>query len=260
MKNIILLVLFFGFTLQSSFSQVNPPRRFSLSLSAGPAFPVGVFGGKNMENAAVYFPDSSVPNLASISKAGNGFAKVGYSIHGTLNYHFASHFYVFLRSGVTNNPISVTEMEDFVNDLYRLDFRFSHENNNMLSITPGLGYFLKKGNWEYRAGIFLGYGQINYPYYEMVRVVGNETLTWAHAGSKPNLHSLTAGVNLQVSRAIGKFQIGLEINYQRADFDYSIFPRTSPGGSQSVTYDDRIRPRILALGLALNYHLTSTKK
>ncbi|MGM0947237.1 MAG: hypothetical protein ACQEW9_18835 [Bacteroidota bacterium] len=260
MKNLILLVLLFGFTLQFSFSQENPPQRFSLSISAGPAIPMGVFGGKNMENAAVYFPDSGVPNLASISKASNGFAKVGYSIHGTLNYHFASHFYVFLRSGVTNNPISVTEMEEFVNDLYGLDFRFSHENNNMLSIAPGLGYFLKKGNWEYRTGIFLGYGQINYPYYEMVRVVGNEALTWAHVGSRPNSSSITAGGNLQVSRAIRKFQIGLEINYQRADFDYSIFPRTSPGGSQSITYDDRIRPRILTLGLVLNYHLSSTKK
>ncbi|KPQ19821.1 MAG: hypothetical protein HLUCCX10_01380 [Algoriphagus marincola HL-49] len=260
MKNLILLVLFFGFTLQSSFSQVNPPRRFSLSISAGPAIPVGVFGGKNMENAAVYFPDSSVPNLASISKASNGFAKVGYSIHGTLNYHFASNFYVFLRSGVTNNPISVVEMEDFVNDLYGLDFRFSHENNNMLSITPGLGYFLKKGSWEYRTGIFLGYGQINYPYYEMVRVVGNETLTWAHAGSRPSLSSITVGGNLQVSRAIGKFQLGLEVSYQRADFDYSIFPRTSPGGSQSVTYEDTIKVRTLNFGLFLLYPLIGHDK
>lgn len=246
--------------LQSSFSQENPPQRISLSVSAGPAFPVGVFGGNNMEEAAIYFPDSSIPNLASISKDSNGFAKVGYSIHGTLNYHFASHFYVFLRSGVTNNPISVTEMEDFVNDLYGLDFRFSHENNNMLSIAPGLGYFLKKGSWEYRTGIFLGYGQINYPYYEMVRVVGNETLTWAHAGSRPSLSSITVGGNLQVSRAIGKFQLGLEVSYQRADFDYSIFPRTSPGGSQSVTYEDTIKVRTLNFGLFLLYPLLGHEK
>lgn len=260
MKNLFLLLLFFGFMLQSSFSQENPPQRISLSVSAGPAFPLGVFGGNNMEEAAIYFPDSSIPNLASISKASNGFAKVGYSIHGTLNYHFASHFYVFLRSGVTNNPISVTEMEDFVNDLYGLDFRFSHENNNMLSITPGLGYFLKKGSWEYRSGIFLGYGQINYPYYEMVRSVGNETLTWAHVGSRPNSSSITAGGNLQVSRAIWKFQLGLEASYQRADFDYSIFPRTSPGGSQSVTYEDTIKVRTLNFGLFLLYPLLGHEK
>lgn len=254
--SILLFIFYAGFAL----AQSNSPKKFSFSISAGPAFPVGVFAKKDMENAVIYFPDSSIPNMASISKSNNGFAQVGFSFHGALNYKFSNHFYTFIRAGITSNSISVAEMNDFVNKLYGVGYSFSHVNNNLFTITPGLGYTLQKAKWEYRTGIFLGYGQINYPYYEVVREVGNERLKWAHSGPRPNLRALTSGGTLQVSRAIGKLNIGLEMLFQQANFEYSIFPKTSPGGSQSETYDDRIKARILTLGLLFSYNFSSPKK
>jgi hypothetical protein len=251
-KYIVFTLLISVFTWPT-LAQSNPTKNFSLSLSLGPAFPVGVFAQKDIGNAVIYFPQTSVPNIASISKSNNGFAKVGYSFYGALNYKFSNPFYTFLRAGIVRNPISVSEMEDFVSNLYGVEFKFSHVSNTLFTITPGLGYALQKDKWEFRVGLFLGYGQINYPYYEMERVVDNERLKLAHSGLRPNLRSITFGGIMEVNREIGKFNVGLELLYQRADFNYSIFPKTSPGGSQSVVYDDLIKARILSLGLVFGY-------
>lgn len=250
MTKILIFVFLLGIITGSIHAQSKFSEKITFTISAGPAIPLGPFAKKDIADAVIYQPDRISPAVSTISKSKSGFAKVGYSIYAELTYKFSKHFYTFIRSGVTINPVSVSEMDDFFINLYGVEQRFSHVDNELFTVTPGLGYTFQRGKWEYNAGVFLGYGKINYPYYEALFL---QTLIWAHSGPRPNLRSITSGGIIQVNREIGKFNVGLEFLYQQADFNYSIFPKTSPGGSQSVVYDDLIKARILSLGLVTGY-------
>ena len=258
MNKKIILVLFMGICSGYVHAQSNPSEKFAFTISAGPAFPVGVFAKKDIADAVIYEPDRNPAAVSSITKSKSGFAKVGYSIHAELSYKFSKHFYTFIRSGATINPISVSEMEDFFMNVYGVEQRFSHVNNELFTATPGLGYSFQKDKWRYNAGIFLGYGKINYPYYENALIFTGSNLIWAHSGQRPDLSSWVSGGLVQVTYEFAKFSAGLDVLFQRADFDYMIFPRTIPGGSQSQTFDDTIKTRILSVGLVVRYSLSST--
>lgn len=241
-------------------AQSKVGEKFSLSISAGPAFPLGVFAKKDIADAVIYNPVRNPPDVSTIAKSKSGFAKAGYSFQAELKYKFAKHFYTFLRAGITVNPISVSEMEDFFIDLYEREQRFSHVDNQLFTVIPGLGYSMEKNKWRYNAGLFVGYGRINYPYYENALVFTGIDIIWAHSGPRPDLNSIVSGGLAQISREIGKFNLGLDVHFQSANFEYTIYPRTIPGGSQTETYDDTIKARILSVGLLLSYQFNYSTK
>ncbi len=137
----------------------------------------------------------------------------------------------------------------FIN-LYGVEQRFLHVDNELFTVTPGLGYTFQRGKWEYNAGVFLGYGKINYPYYEALFL---QTLIWAHSGPRPDLSSWVSGGLVNVTHELGKFKVGLDLLFQSANFQYTIFPITIPGGSQSQSFNDTIKTRILTVGLVVGY-------
>ncbi|WPR76060.1 hypothetical protein [Algoriphagus sp. NG3] len=234
--------------------------KLTISVSAGAAVPVGVFAKKDMESAAIYFQDREPPAVMGIAKSESGFAKLGYSYNAMLSYGFSNHFYTFVRSGKSVNPISVIEIDDFLNDLYGVEQRFSHVDNELFTVSPGLGYSYHKGNWQYNAGIFAGYGKCNYPYFESLLVYTGSNIIWAHSGEMPDLSSLVSGALINLNYGKGRFRTGVEILYQQANFNYNMLPRTIPGGSQSENYDDTLKSRIVEIGLQISYFLGSSDK
>ncbi len=232
----------------------------TFSVSAGAAVPVGVFAKKDMGSAAIYIQDREPPGVMGIAKSESGFAKLGYSYHAELSYGFSRHFYAFVRSGRSVNSISVSEMDDFFTGLHGLEQRFSHVDNELFTVSPGLGYSFQSGNWQYNAGIFAGYGRVNYPYFENLLVFTQSEIIWAHDGERPDLSSWISGGLFSLKYSKGRFRTGLEISYQRANFDYTMFPRTIPGGSQSEVYDDTLKTRLLNIGLQFGYSLSSSGK
>jgi hypothetical protein len=246
----MLLILLLVNCKEYIYAQSRLSEKITLSVSPGLAFPIGVFAKKDIANAVIYMPDRIHPAISSIEKSKSGFAKIGYSFQGELSFKISNHFYSFIRSGLTSNPISVSEIEMFFIDLYKGEQGFSQVDNELFTVTPGLGYTFQRGKWEYNAGVFLGYGKINYPYYELQFL---QTLIWAHSGPRPELSSWVSGGLVKVNHEVGKFNTGLELLFQRANFDYNIFPRTIPGGSQSESFDDTIKTRILTVGLVVGY-------
>jgi hypothetical protein len=112
MKQGLLLI----FMLMSLGVGAQTKGKLTFSVGGGVAFPVGVFAKKDLEAAAIYVPDRVTPAVASIAKSQSGFAKVGYYYHAELGYNFTKHFYAFVRSGTSVNPISVSEMSTFFSD------------------------------------------------------------------------------------------------------------------------------------------------
>lgn len=247
----LLLILLLANCQGHIYAQSRLSEKFNISITAGPAIPMGSFVKKDIADAVIYQPDRIHPAVSSIEKSKSGFAKVGYSINAELSYKFSNHFYSFVRSGLSSNPISVTEIEMFFIDLYGVEQRFSQVDNELFTVTPGLGYTFQRGKLEYDAGVFFGYGKINYPYYELLFLRANRI--WAHSGPRTDLSSWVSGGLVKVKYEIGKFNTGLELLFQRANFDYGIFPITIPGGSQSESFNDTIKTRVLTVGLVVGY-------
>ncbi len=249
MKQGLLLI----FMLMSLGVGAQTKGKLNFSVGGGIAFPVGVFAKKDMEAAAIYVPDRVPPAVASIAKSQSGFAKAGYYYHAELGYSFTKQFYAFVRSGTSVNPISVSEMSTFFSGLDGLEQQFSHEDNVLFSALPGLGYFIDKDPWKFSVGVFAGYGKVNYPYYEDHFVFTQTDIIWAHSGSRPDLRSWVSGGMMKTTYNIKKITISFEALFQRADFDYEIYPKTIPGGSQSETFSDTLKTRILEAGLTFGY-------
>ena len=249
MKQGLLLI----FMLMSLGVGAQTKGKLTFSVGSGVAFPVGVFAKKDMEAAAIYIPNQVPLAVVSIAKSQSGFAKAGYYYHAELGYSFTKHFYAFVRSGTSVNPISVSEMDAFFSGLNGLEQQFSHEDNVLFSASPGLGYYIDKDSWKFGFGVFAGYGKINYPYYEDHFVFTQSDIIWAHSGARPDLSSWVSGGMMKTSYKIKKITTGFEVQFQRADFDYEIYPRTIPGGSQSETFSDTLKTRILEVGLTFGY-------
>ncbi len=109
----LIFVFLFGISTGYIYAQSRLSEKITLSVSPGLAFPIGVFAKKDIANAVIYQTDRICPAVSSIEKSKSGLAKIGYSFLAALSYKFSNHFYTFIRSGVTINPVSVSEMDDF---------------------------------------------------------------------------------------------------------------------------------------------------
>jgi hypothetical protein len=248
------------FILMSFGAEAQIKKKLTFSVSGGAALPIGIFAKKDVEAAAIYDPDRVPPAVASIAKSKSGFAKTGYYYQAELSYLLSQHLFAFVRTGTSVNPISVSEMDAFFSSLNGLEQRFSHEDNVLFSVTPGLGYFINKESWKFSFGMFAGYGRVKYPYYENRFVFTQSDIIWAHSGARPDLSSWVSGGMMKTEYKIKKCSIGLEVLFQRANFDYEIYPKTIPGGSQSETFSDTLKSRILQAGLTFGYTLGLIEK
>lgn len=197
--------------------------------------------------------------MIGIDKSVSGFANPGYSYHAQVGYGFSGRFFAFVRAGGSVNPVSEKTIEEFFTDMYSTEEQFHHTDYRLFTVTPGLGYSILSGAWGLHAGLFAGYGQCDYPYFERrLTFLGNGTI-WAHNGDRPNLSTWATGGLVNLSYGRGRLRTGLEIAYQRADFDYTMTTRMIPGGSPNPEYQDTLKTSLLHIGLQLSYSLGGGK-
>jgi hypothetical protein len=85
-------------------------------------------------------------------------------------------------------------------------------------------------------------------------------LNWGYVGPKPDLNALAYGGMFNLSYKIKRIRTGLEILYQRADFDHTFTTYTLiPGGNANPEYHDTIKSYLLFVGLQVSYSIVKGK-
>jgi hypothetical protein len=135
--------------------------------------------------------------------------------------------------------------------------RVEEESYKYLFINTGIGYYYSLYKFELGLNLLLGYTISRFPYYKFVFLNSsvNPPDIFAHYGSRPNLGAFTLGTSLCATYNIfSHFKIGIELMYQRANFDYNVSPRLIPGGGgANLTFSDILKTRVLNAGLKIGY-------
>jgi hypothetical protein len=257
MKQRIIILLAFIFISMESKAQTSNKGELAISLSGGSSRPLGGFEGKDMYTAAIFRENVSNPWVMGINKSENGFARPGYYYAAQMNYGISNRFFVFFRAGIANNPVAERVIEDYFFELYPgWGEGFNHTDYRIRTLTPGIGYSYQLRNWGFSTGLLAGRGQLAFPYFKMVVSTATELQAfWGHDGPRPDLNSLAYGGIFNLSYETGRFRTGLEIVYQRADFDYSMTTRTIPGGNFNPEYHDTIKSSLLFIGIQVSYSI-----
>lgn len=253
MKNIaVILTSLFFFPFFSS-AQSKPFKRWAFSLSAGAAIPVGVYG--KTENATIYSTDQ-YRRFIGLDKSKSGFAKIGHYYNAAIQFHLNQNVILLLRSGKLINSVHTQELSDHLSALFDGRVKAEHDKYNVSYFALGIGYHKSFNKFNLGLDLFTGFTNSNYPYYEGILLYTTTTppLNWAQDGPQPKLNALMMGSSLHFSHNISPvLAVGVDLMYQRADFDYVIATRIIPGYDISPAADDIIKLRVLNTGFRIGY-------
>jgi hypothetical protein len=231
-------------------------NRFSISVSGGRAIPVGSFGNKNIVNSAIYTLEGvQNPWVIGIDKSKSGFAEPGYFVNLEMKYMLSQSFGIRLQTGSTLNSVWTDGITQFLSTNYG-DQKFEHVDYRILHAAPGIGYEKKIGNFSLGLGVYSGLALTNYPYYESILLYTTTVppLKWAHDGDRSNLKALLLGASINLNyQKSSKFNWGIVLSYQSANFDYSMTTRVIPGFSPNPEINDVLKTSNLNIGLKLQY-------
>jgi len=253
MKQLIVIVLVTLGINSHMFAQNKLLDRFSFSVSGGTAIPVGTFGMKDINNAAVHYKEGQYDRIIGIDKSKSGFARLGYGYHAQLSYRLTNHLFVFLRAGQTTNSVEMSGVSAFFTQRWKPEpIIFEEANYTIGSVTPGLGYKLSFKHFDLSLGLFGGSARSNFPVYKGTFTLNQST--WAYEGETPDLNSFLTGGALSINRRIKWIIAGIEIAYQHANFKYDIRLRRIPGYNASPIVHDKLVVSLLNVGLKLGYN------
>lgn len=256
----IIVILSMLLICMESTSQTFGRGELALSLSGGSARPMGGFSGKDMYAAAIFRNDVDPPWVMGINKSENGFTRPGYYYAAQVNYGITNRFFVFVRAGSSNNPVAEQPIEDYFVELYSTREEVHHTNYRIRTLTPGIGYSYHFRGWGISGGVLAGTGQMAFPYWERtVFFTQSPNGTWGHDGPRPDLNAFAYGGLFNLSYELGRVRTGVEILYQRADFDYSMATRMVPAGNFNPEYHDTIKSSLLFFGLKVSYSIIKGK-
>ncbi|WP_194973241.1 hypothetical protein [Aquiflexum lacus] len=256
----IILLIAFSVIFMDSISQTFNRGELAFSLSGGSSRPMAGFSGKDIASSIIYREDVTPPWEIGIKKSENGFARPGYYYAAQVNYGITNRFFVFLRAGSSNNPVAEQIIEDYFSTLWSVEVNFTQTDYQLRTLAPGIGYSHRLGNWGLSTGLFAGNGRLEFPYYNLILTyTPSHKGTWGHDGPRPDLNAFAYGGMFNLSYETGRIQTGLEILYQRADFEYSMTTRLVPGGNFNPVYHDTIKSSLLFIGLQVSYSIIKGK-
>ncbi|MCK6618580.1 MAG: hypothetical protein L6Q51_13140 [Cyclobacteriaceae bacterium] len=260
MKNLIILSVLILTLYLDLFGQEDIHNRFSISVSGGRAIPVGSFGNKDIFSSAIYTPeDVQNPWVIGIDKSKSGFAEVGYFANLEMKYMLNKPIGLRLRTGYTFNSVWTDGITQFLSTNYG-DQKFEHDDYKIFHAAPGIGYEKQIGNFNLGVGLYSGVAITNYPYYESILTytTTNPHQKWAHDGDRPNLKALLLGASINIDyQSFSKLNWGIELSYQRSNFDYSMTTRVIPGFSPNPEINDILKTSNLNIGLRLQYNFAN---
>jgi hypothetical protein len=242
------------FTTSLAFSQEKINDRFSVSVSAGPAIPLGSFANTSLEKAQLFLENDPTVFIG-IDKSKAGFAQIGFNYRIQLDYLLNSKVFTFLRLGRSSNSVNTAVLEDFFTNRFRGAVRFEHEDYQISTMETGIGYRLTKGYWNLSLGALLGYGQMNYPYYqaELLFTTTDPKLVYSHSpfAEQPNLGSFVYGGLLTITYQKNRIKFGLDTTLEQASFEYQMSNGTP--GTTRWPFTNVVKTSLLNTGISLGY-------
>jgi hypothetical protein len=254
MKKSILFIIHLLLTASVAFSQEKINDRLSISFSAGPAIPIGAFANTSIEQAQLFLENDPTVFIG-IDKSKAGFAQIGLNYRIQLDYLLNPKIFTFLRLGRSSNSVDTAVLEDFFTNRFKGEIRFEHDDYQLSTVQTGVGYRLTKGYWNLGFGILVGYGRMNYPYYqaELLFSTNNPKLVYSHSplDEQPYLGSLVYGGLATITYQKKRFKFGLDTSLEKASFEYQM--RNGVPGTTYWPFQDIVKTALLNTGLSIGY-------
>lgn len=234
--------------------------RFEISVGGGALIPIGKFVSTSItgfEQTVFEKGSQQQFDIGFFSKENHGHAKRGGDMNFEINY-LTRRFWVHgLSFGQSSNAINVEFANHyFANVQGPAELRF-HENYNIRNISYQFGYRFKpnNGSFEFRPFQRVGFSQLTFPFY-ILESINWPGVTVIHEGDRPRSNSLyfETGI-LSIISLSKKFDLGFNLSYRFADFDYIMYQRIVPGGSTALIVPDQVNFRAIMTGFRLAYKL-----
>ncbi|SDA37862.1 hypothetical protein SAMN03080617_00116 [Algoriphagus alkaliphilus] len=252
-KTLLTMVLFLVFT-GTIFGQSKLFEKVTFSVSIGSAIPVGNYSSSSIQNAQLFLPEDDRVFLG-LDKSKAGFAQTGLNYRFQIEYLFSPKIHTFIRLGRSSNPVINEVLETFFSDRFMGTVSFHHDNYQLGTVLTGLGYRKAFGNWSASLAALLGYGQMNYPYYqaELLSTTTDPKLVYSHSpfAERPNLSSLVYGGLFNVFYQKKSFRFGIDSSIELANFDYEMSNGTP--GTTYLPFNNVLKTSLINLGLIVGY-------
>ena len=236
------------------YGQKENSDKVDISVGSGLSIPCNSYSNNNPLKSAIYVNATEVKGF---SKEKSGFAALGTSYILQIKYNTNTHFKILLISGTFSNSVVTNGMSEFLTQLNNLETKVEEKKYKYFFINPGVGYYNTYGKFEIGLNIFLGYANTSFPYYKFVFLSPPSSVPdiFAHNGPTPNLNAITYGSSVSANYFLSqRLQVGINMAYQRADFNYSVSPELIPGGGgANLTFSDILKVKVLNLGLMIAY-------
>ncbi len=242
MKILLLTCILFSICTYSIAQQEKIPR-WAIAFTYGLAVPIGSF--------SKVAPEKSITtNSFGFDKEGNSAAINGQFISLDFIYHLSHHWIATLNAHHSINSVNTKPVLDYINNIYDPDFSSIHNSDyrvTSLAIGPGYKFYFKKLSFTLTP--LIGIAKISPPDYNF------EFLTTQYSFAVSDLTgSIMLGVNCNINYQINsKFYIGLKVDFNSANFDYTVPQRIA--GSNPSTKSDKISYRLLKTGLTFGIML-----
>ena len=246
------LILIVAFSVPYKIFGQDSQQKFGIFLGGGLSLPIESYGKQDASNAAIYANSTQVKGFA---KEKCGFAKTGFNYNLEIKYKLSSSLKLLLITGTYSNSVETQGMSDYITHISPQIVE--EESYRYLYILPGIGYYYSLNKFNLSLNLFLGYSITRFPYYKFIFIpfYGNPPMMFAHNGPRPNLEAFTLGTSLSTTYNISKrFSIGIDLIYQRANFNYTVSPELIPGGGgANLTFSDILKLRVINTGLKIGY-------
>ncbi len=231
--------------VSKSLSQEVTPSNWDISFSYGSSIPIGAFHKIVPEKSITY----SSPNTYYVNgfdKNGNSAATVGQFASLNVTYHFNEHWFLNLEGYGSRNSVNIQPVLDYINQIFIIDYTSaSNDDYSVSAILIGIGYRFnhKKFNFDFKSS--LGSARMASPDYAFESYVPS-----IYEVQEPVSTSFAFGIGGSIAyRVLKKFYIGLNSEFNSANFDYEV-KRVQPG-SNPLSKTDRVTYRVLKVGLTI---------
>ncbi|MCH7397620.1 hypothetical protein MM236_06450 [Belliella sp. DSM 107340] len=257
------LIIFIFFILFSNniLAQKNKTNagRFEISIGGGVLIPVGKFASTStagFEQTVFEKGSDQQYDIGFFSKENHGHAKRGGDINLEINFLAGRFWEHGLSFGQSSNAIRIESANKyFGSNQFPMEVNF-HEKYEVQNLAYLIGYrFILAKSVEFRPFQKIGFSRLTFPFY-ILESINSPGTTLIHDRDRPKSNSLYLESGLLTSISLSKkFDLGFNLSYRFADFDYIMYKRVVPGGSTTLIVPDQVNLRAIMTGFRLAYKL-----
>ncbi|SMD43357.1 hypothetical protein SAMN00777080_1949 [Aquiflexum balticum DSM 16537] len=233
--------------------------KFEITIGGGILLPVGSYAN----NSTTYFAQNVQSALIDtefyyvetiFAKKRNASARRGTDLNLEINFLHNQRLVHGISLGSSRNAADLTKANAYFANLQFPYIVSSQEDYRVRYLAYSLGYRLIIKQIQIRPYQKIGIAQMNFPYYQLESTGFQSPWSFIHEGNKPKLSSLYLESGfLTIISLSSRVNLGLNLSYRWADFDYTMYKRAVPGGSVPVIVPDQVNLRAIQTGIRLGY-------